>query len=134
MGKMKAVLVVVALVLSCTSPAGSRKATKAHSTKVCISCEEQRSPLASGAYVYAVMDQIWPPALPVSRGITGAILFRPEIRIFLHTDGSRFELWIDTADIPGDNVGLRPIGTMGKCESRVNVRFLASYPSLADMV
>ncbi|MGA7367060.1 MAG: hypothetical protein WA424_13795 [Candidatus Sulfotelmatobacter sp.] len=69
-----------------------------------ISCEDESHALESGVYVYAVMDHIWPAAFPVSRGITVAVQFRPEVKVFLHTDGKKFELWTGTAGVPGDNV------------------------------
>lgn len=69
-----------------------------------VNCEAQKGALRSGAYGYAVMNHIWPPAFPVSFGITIAVQLTPQMKVFLHTNGDRFELWMGTAQVPGNNV------------------------------
>jgi len=79
---MKTSPLVLALALAVLLDAAtvSAKRAAADSPKACVSCEEQKNALASGAYGYAAMDHIWPPAFPVSRGITVAVQLRPETK------------------------------------------------------
>jgi len=67
-------------------------------------CKDQGHALSSGAYVYSVLEHIWPPAFPVSGGITAAVQLMPAQKLFLHSDGSKFQLWAGTANVPDENV------------------------------
>ncbi len=83
----------------------SHSATGAVASQQCAGCcENERNALASGAYGYSVLGHVWPPRFPVSRGITIAVQFTPEVKVFLHTDGTTFELWRGTARVRGNNV------------------------------
>jgi hypothetical protein len=101
---MKNSLLVLILALCWTSPLHSQRRPEHGPVKVGVSCKAQSHALESGVYGFAVLEHVWPPAFPASRGITVAVQFRPEIKAFLHTDGSKFELWVGTADVPGNNV------------------------------
>jgi hypothetical protein len=68
------------------------------------SCDEQKHALESGVYADCALKHVWPPALPLSAGVSIAVQLRPAIKLLLHTDGSKFELWVGTAQIPKNNV------------------------------
>lgn len=100
---MKINFIVLALVLSWASPLLAQNRQPEDLPKGGVSCEEQRHALASGAYVDAALEHIW-PEFPASRGITIAVGFRHEVKVFLHTDGVKFELWKGSANVPGNNI------------------------------
>lgn len=65
-----------------------------------VKCQDIRHALASGLYGYAVMDHIWPSTFGSSQGITIAVQFTPEIKVFLHTDGTKSAVWIGVVRVP----------------------------------
>ncbi|MFZ0277105.1 MAG: hypothetical protein WA254_17140 [Candidatus Sulfotelmatobacter sp.] len=99
---------IFALTLCLATPLYSQRETQQSGHKAALNCEEQEHALESGVYVYAVMDHIWvpgsPPPVPVGNGITLAVQFWPEGKVFLHTKGTKFELWLGTPDVPGNNI------------------------------
>jgi hypothetical protein len=101
---MKNNLIVLAFVICGIQQLSAQQGPQPGPPKPGISCEDESHALESGVYVFAVMDHIWPPAFPVSRGITVAVQFTSEVKVFLHTDGSKLELWMGTAEVPGNNV------------------------------
>ncbi|MHB8525931.1 MAG: hypothetical protein ACYDD2_07230 [Candidatus Acidiferrales bacterium] len=101
---MKGVLLVVTFAVFCILPLRAQQRSGGDSAKPCANCKEQKNALASGAYGYAAMNNIWPPTFPVGAGITIAVQLKPEIKVFLHANGDRFELWVGTAQVPGNNV------------------------------
>ncbi len=102
-------LIVFALALFLASPLYSQQATQPGVQKAALNCEEQRHALETGVYVYAVMDYIWPPDYPRPNpisflGITLAVGLWPEGKVFLHAKGTKFELWLGTPEVPGNNI------------------------------
>jgi hypothetical protein len=67
-------------------------------------CDDQHKGLASGAYVFAVIRQVWPPTIPRGGGISIAVVLRPAQKVILHTDGSKFQLWIGNLHVPEGSV------------------------------
>jgi hypothetical protein len=100
---MRICMVVVLLALCWTSPLRSQQQPQSPA-KATTSCEEQEGALKSMAYIDATEDQIWPAAFPLSRGITVAVELSYEAKAFLHTDGSKYELWLGTGQISGGKV------------------------------
>jgi len=68
-----------------------------------VSCKQIEHALASGLYGDAVINHIWPPAFGTSQGISIAVEFTPEIKVFLHTDGNKSTVWTSTVRVPGNN-------------------------------
>jgi hypothetical protein len=97
-------ILVFSLAVSCVFPSCLHARPKQKSGQAYEICREEKNALASGAYGYAVMDHMWPSAFPVGRGITVAVQFRPEAKVLLHTDGTKFTLWMGTAQVPGNNL------------------------------
>ena len=95
---------VLILAFSSALPVYSQRPPQDGPPTAGVGCEDQSHALASGAYGLAVLEQVWPAAFPRSAGITIAVVFRPEISVLLHTDGTKFELWIGTANVPKNNV------------------------------
>jgi hypothetical protein len=67
-------------------------------------CEDQAHALSSGAYVFSVFAHVRPPAFPVSRGIAVAVQLTSAQKLFLLSDGSKFQLWAGTARVPEEKV------------------------------
>lgn len=101
-------LIVIALNLCLATNLYSQRERQPSQQSATFNCEEQRHALESGVYVYAVMDRIWPPGsappVPVSRGITVGVQFWPAGKVFLHTEGTKFELWKGSPEVPGNNI------------------------------
>lgn len=100
-------LIVIALTLSLATPLYSQR-ERPSQQKVTFNCENQQHALESGVYVYAVMDRIWPPdslpPVPVGSGITLSVQYWPAGKVFLHTKGTKFELWLGTPGVPKGNI------------------------------
>jgi len=67
-----------------------------------VSCEEQANAIASGTYIYAVMDRIWPADLRI--GISVAVQFNFGRKVILYYDGEKYDLWLGIAGVPNENV------------------------------
>ncbi len=102
--EMKHNVVVLALALCCMAHLSAQQGPQSGPPKPGVSCEDESHALESGVYGFAVVDHIWPPAFAVSGGITVAVQLTWEIKVFLHTNGSKFELWMGAAEVPGNNV------------------------------
>jgi hypothetical protein len=102
--EMKNNLIVLALALGGISQLSAQQGPQPGPPKAGVSCEDESHALESGVYVFAAVDHIWPPAFPTSRGITVAVQFSWEMKVFLHTEGGKFELWMGAAEVPGNNV------------------------------
>jgi len=105
--RMRSQLLFLAFLVCCICPLHAQQ-TAQHPRPPASSthCDDQSHALDSGVYVYSALDQIWPPDFPVSGGITIAVLVNVKSgsKLFLHTDGSTFELWMGTAQVPKNNV------------------------------
>ncbi|MGC2528616.1 MAG: hypothetical protein WA639_12770 [Candidatus Acidiferrum sp.] len=100
---MKFGLVILAIALCSTSPLPSKQEQKATPISG-VSCENAARALVSGEYVYGALKHVWPPSFPTSGGIAVAVEVKPAVKLLLHTDGTKFQLWTDTVDVPGGNV------------------------------
>jgi hypothetical protein len=104
---MKNLPLVITIAFCWGSPLLSQQSQKG-SPKLISNCAQQKNGLASGAYVDAVLREVRPPTVlppsPVSAGIKVAVQFASQVKVFLYTDGHKFELLMGTANVPGNNV------------------------------
>jgi hypothetical protein len=101
---MKIILLVVVPAVCLVLPLGSQQRAENEPRTLDSICQDQSHGLASGAYVYAVARQVWPPAFPVGGGITVVVEMESAHKLFLHSNGSTFQLWFGRPNVPGGNI------------------------------
>ncbi len=83
-------------------PLASQERKADEPAKSGVKCEEQANAIASGDYVYAVMDGIRPPDLRM--GISVSVQFNFGRRVILYSNGEKYYLWLGITGVPGENI------------------------------